>query len=207
MTNSTFREIGFWGSVAACVLGLVNVIICLVKAFEEAVEIHFLEILWEKMPMKTYSTVLYKVSLGILFVAFIMMFISYLVNVDGALKVLMIICKFAQLGSVIAGVIGYFIVRSLSMIQMAMLILVIIELVAFILYLIDRDHRKTAIQMLILSVLTAGSGVVFALVIMLLFLLLCILITNLISGIFREPQHRNVVYDMSGKVIGYWKRE
>lgn len=205
--NRTFREIGFWGSVVACILGLVNVIICLVKAFEESVDIDFLDILWEEMPEKAYYTVLYKVSLGIVFVTFIMMFISYLVNVDGVLKVLMIICKIAQLGSVIAGVVGYFIVRSLSMIQLAMMILLIIELIAFILYLIDRDHRKTAVQMLILSIVTVGGGLAFAVIVLLLFIFICILITNLLSSIFGAKESRNVVYDLSGKVVGYWKRE
>ncbi len=81
------------------------------------------------------------------------------------------------------------------------------EQIAFILYLIDRDHRKTILRVTVFSILTAGSGIVYFLFVFLLILFLLIMIARLLYSIFKEPEHKTAVVDVNGKIIGWLKRE
>lgn len=81
------------------------------------------------------------------------------------------------------------------------------EIVALILFLIDRDHRKTYIKVVIFSIATAGCAVIFTIVAALLFLAVGLLVINLVLSLFQEPEDRIAITDISGKVIGWLKRE
>lgn len=205
MRNEVFREIGFWGSIIAAIVGLANIVICIVngvKNYETALDGDWGNLIIYPVEV-CFSTVLYKVSIGIILLSLLMMFISYLVNVDGILKILMLIAKGLQLVCIGVCLVGFFILQSISFIKLSFIVFAILEVLAFVLYLIDRDHRKTITRVVIFTVITVGSGVVY----MLLIGLLCFFIAGLIASIFREPEHRTVVYDTTGKVIGFLKRE
>ena len=90
---------------------------------------------------------------------------------------------------------------------MSMICFAVIELIAIILYLIDSDHRKTILRVVVFSILTAGCGFIYFVFAMLLIIFLCIMIAKLICAIFKEPEHKTAVIDTSGKVIGWLKRE
>lgn len=209
MKNETFREIGYWGSLSSSILGLINIIICFIKGikiFNTTLQGDVFELIFYPGEI-IFTTVLYKISVGILFVALLMMLISYLINTDGALRILMIICKGIQFFCIGGGLIGYFKLQSLSFIKMSMIYFAVIELIAFILYLIDRDHRKTILRVAVFAILTAGSGIVYYIFAMLLIVFLLIKITILIICIFEEPEHKTAILDMNGKIIGWLKRE
>lgn len=209
MKNETFREIGYWGSIVSAALGLINIIVCFIKGikiFDTTLQGDIMRLL-AYPPEICFSTVLYKISVGVLLLALLMMFVSYLCNTDGVLKFLMIICKIIQLACVAGGFLGYFILQSISFIKMSLICFTIIELTAFILYLIDKDHRKTIIRVAILTLITVGSGIVYFLLEMLLVLFVVMMIVRLLFSIFKEPEHKNVIYDATGKVLGFWKRE
>lgn len=205
MRNEVFREIGFWGSIIAAIVGLANIVICIVNGvnnYETALDGDWGNLIWYPAEV-CFSTVLYKVSVGIILLSLLMMFISYLVNVDGILKILMLIAKGLQLVCIGVCLVGFFILQSISFIKLSFIVFAILEVLAFVLYLIDRDHRKTITRVVIFTVITVGSGVVY----MLFIGLLIFFIAGLIASIFREPEHRTVVYDTTGKVIGFLKRE
>lgn len=209
MKNETFREIGYWGSLSSAILGLINIIICFIKGikiFNTTLQGDVMDLIFYPGEI-IFTTVLYKISVGVLFVALLMMLISYLINTDGALKILMIICKGIQLFCIGVGLIGYFKLQSLSFIKMSMICFAVIELIAFILYLIDRDHRKTILRVAVFAILTAGSGIVYSIFAALLIGFLSIMIVIVISSIFKEPEHKTAILDMNGKIIGWLKRE
>ena len=209
MKNETFREIGYWGSLCSVILGLINIIVCFIKG----IKIFNSTLQGDVMNLITYpaevsfTTVLYKISIAILFIALLMMFISYLINTDGVLRILMIICKGIQLFCICGGLIGYFKLQSISFIKMSVICFAVMELIAFILYLIDKDHRKTIIRVAVFAILTAGSGIIYFLFVFLLILFLLIMIARLLYSIFKEPEHKTAVVDMNGKIIGWLKRE
>ena len=148
MKNETFREIGFWGSLGAAVLGLINYIICLVKG----IQVINTELNGDPFEVLAYAAdasfyaVLYKVSLGILGLAALMMIISFFINTSGALKIIMIVVKTAQIACIAAALIGVFIMHCLALLKLFSLIFAALELISLILYIIDRDHRKTIIR-------------------------------------------------------------
>ena len=209
MKNETFREIGYWGSVVSAVLGLINIIVCFIKG----IKIFNTTLQGDSMNLiiypaeASYTTVLYKISLGVLFIALLMMFISFLVNVDGILKIIMVLCKVIQMACIGGGLVGYFKLQSISFIEMSMICFAVIELIAVILYLIDSDHRKTILRVVVFSILAAGCGFIYFAFAMLLIIFLCIMIVKLICAIFKEPEHKTAVIDTSGNVIGWLKRE
>ena len=209
MKNETFREIGYWGSVVSAVLGLINIIVCFIKGikiFNTTLQGDIMNLII--YPAETsFTTVLYKISLGVLFIALLMMFISFLVNADGILKIIMVLCKVIQMACIGGGLVGYFKLQSISFIKMSMICFAVIELIAIILYLIDSDHRKTILRVVVFSILTAGCGFIYSVFAMLLIIFLCIMIAKLICAIFKEPEHKTAVIDTSGKVIGWLKRE
>jgi hypothetical protein len=209
MKNETFREIGYWGSVVSAVLGLINIIVCFIKGikiFNTTLQGDIMDLII--YPAETsFTTVLYKISLGVLFIALLMMFISFLVNADGILKIIMVLCKVIQMACIGGGLVGYFKLQSISFIKMSMICFAVIELIAIILYLIDSDHRKTILRVVVFSILTAGCGFIYFVFAMLLIFFLCIMIAKLIYAIFKEPEHKTAVIDTSGKVIGWLKRE
>lgn len=209
MKNETFREIGYWGSVVSAVLGLINIIVCFIKGikiFNTTLQGDIMNLII--YPAETsFTTVLYKISLGVLFIALLMMFISFLVNADGILKIIMVLCKVIQMACIGGGLVGYFKLQSISFIKMSMICFAVIELIAIILYLIDSDHRKTILRVVVFSILTAGCGFIYFVFTMLLIIFLCIMIAKLICAIFKEPEHKTAVIDTSGKVIGWLKRE
>jgi hypothetical protein len=209
MKNETFREIGYWGSVVSAVLGLINIIVCFIKGikiFNTTLQGDIMNLII--YPAETsFTTVLYKISLGVLFIALLMMFISFLVNADGILKIIMVLCKVIQMACIGGGLVGYFKLQSISFIKMSMICFAVIELIAIILYLIDSDHRKTILRVVVFSILTAGCGFIYFVFAMLLIIFLCIMIAKLICAIFKEPEHKTAVIDTSGKVIGWLKRE
>lgn len=209
MKNETFREIGYWGSVVSAVLGLINIIVCFIKGikiFNTTLQGDIMDLII--YPAETsFTTVLYKISLGVLFIALLMMFISFLVNADGILKIIMVLCKVIQMACIGGGLVGYFKLQSISFIKMSMICFAVIELIAIILYLIDSDHRKTILRVVVFSILTAGCGCIYFVFAMLLIIFLCIMIAKLICAIFKEPEHKTAVIDTSGKVIGWLKRE
>lgn len=209
MKNETFREIGYWGSVVSAVLGLINIIVCFIKGikiFNTTLQGDIMNLII--YPAETsFTTVLYKISLGVLFIALLMMFISFLVNADGILKIIMVLCKVIQMACIGGGLVGYFKLHSISFIKMSMICFAVIELIAIILYLIDSDHRKTILRVVVFSILTAGCGFIYFVFAMLLIIFLCIMIVKLICAIFKEPEHKTAVIDTSGKVIGWLKRE
>ena len=209
MKNETFREIGYWGSVVSAVLGLINIIVCFIKGikiFNTTLQGDIMDLII--YPAETsFTTVLYKISLGVLFIALLMMFISFLVNADGILKIIMVLCKVIQMACIGGGLVGYFKLQSISFIKMSMICFAVIELIAIILYLIDSDHRKTILRVVVFSILTAGCGFIYFVFAMLLIFFLCIMIAKLIYAIFKEPEHKTAVIDTNGKVIGWLKRE
>lgn len=209
MKNETFREIGYWGSICSVILGLINIIVCFIKGikiFNTTLQGDIMNLIIYPAEV-SFTTVLYKISIAILFIALLMMFISYLINTDGILKILMIICKGIQLFCICGGLIGYFKFQSISFIEISVICFTVIELLAFILYLIDRDHRKTILRVAVFSILTAGCGIVYFVFAFLLILFLLIMITRLLYSIFKEPEHKTAVVDMNGKIIGWLKRE
>lgn len=209
MKNETFQEISYWGSLCSVILGLINIIVSFIKG----IKIFDTTLQGDVMNLITYpaeisfTTLLYKISIGILFIALLMMLISYLINTDGILKILMIICKSIQLFCICGGLIGYFKLQSISFIKMSVICFTIIEVTAFILYLIDRDHRKTILRVALFSILTAGSGIIYFIFVFLLILFLLIMIVRLLYSIFKEPEHKTAIIDMNGKIIGWLKRE
>ncbi len=165
MENETFRKIANWGSMGSAVLGLINVIICFVKATkifntELNGDIFNLFIYPAKI---CFGTLLYKVSIIVALFALIMMLVSYMVNTKGVLKILMIICKGLQLISLIIGLLCYAVFKDMGFIELSVFVIVIIEILSFVLYIIEREHRKTIIHIVILLILTAGSGFVYIL--------------------------------------------
>lgn len=209
MKNESFREIGYWGSIVSVVFCLVNIIICFVKGvklFDTTLQRDSMRLIIYPCEI-CFSTILYKVSVIILFLSLLMMFISYIINTDSVKKILMIICKVIQLLCVCCGLIGYFKFCSSSFIKKLLMCFAVVELIVLILYLIDRGHRKTIIRVAILTIITVGSGVVYLLFAIVLFLWIMGLFVSLLSVIFGKHEPKNVVYDTTGKIIGYWKRE
>lgn len=209
MKNETFREVAFWGTIVSAVLGLINVIICFVngvKILDTKLKGDISQLF--EYPMEIcFHTILYKISIVVLLVAFVMMLISFLINTDGILKILMIICKVIQLVCIAGGLIGYFVLKSLSFIYLSMIAFSIIELIVLILYIIDSDHRKTILRVLLFSLLTAGSGVVFMLIAGILAFIIILFVARFVGSLFCESEPKNTIYDVNGKILGWMKRE
>lgn len=129
------------GGLCSVILGLINIIVCFIKG----IKIFNTTLQGDVMNLITYpaevsfTTVLYKICIAILFIALLMMFISYLINTDGVLRILMIICKGIQLFCICGGLIGYFKLQSISFIKMSVICFAVMELIAFILYLVSAD--------------------------------------------------------------------
>ena len=209
MRNETFREVGYWGCFTAFILGLINIIICLIKSIKSYVsapEGDFTDIISDTAEV-SYSTLLYKISVGVLLFSFLLILISFLINTDGALKIIMLICKILQLGCIGMGLWGFFKLQDPARIKLSLIAFSVIEILVLILYLIDRDHRKTITRVAVFSILTLGSGLIFMIVTFLLLTLIMLKIVIFISSIFRAPEHRTAVVDLDGKVIGWLKRE
>lgn len=208
MKNETFREIGYWGSFGAAILSIVNVIICLVKSIKEykAGEYRdFVDII-SKVPEYSYASMLFKITVGILLFSFVMMFISYMINASGTLKVFMIIMKALQLGCIGFAVLNVISVRSISVAKIPMIILGVAEVVIFILYLIDSDHRKSIIRMAVFSIQVLGAGFIFMLMSILLILAVCISICSVVDAVLRASEPRFALYDTTGKFVGWIAR-
>ncbi len=105
------------------------------------------------------------------------------------------------------GLWGFFKLQDLARIKISLIAFSVIEILVLILYLIDRDHRKTITRVVVFSMLTLGSGLVFMIVTFLLLVLIMLKIVIFISSIFRELEHRTAIVDLDGKVIGWLKRE
>lgn len=90
---------------------------------------------------------------------------------------------------------------------MSVICFAVIELIAFILYLIDRDLRKTILRVAIFSILTAGSGIIYFLFVFFLILFLLMMIARLLCSIFKKTEHKTAVVNMNRKIIGWLKRE
>ena len=201
MKNEAFREVGFWGSMVAAVVGLVNCIILLVKGIKISGSDPMSAMAYPAD--NSFDTILYKVSVGILAISLISMLISFLVNTDGALRVFMIVMKVLQAGCIAGALIGLFVMHDLAIIKLVGVAFAAIELIVFILYLIDSDHRKTIIRVALLTILTVGSGAVFFLVEMLLMLLLVLTIVVLLFAIFFKTEKRVMILDANGKFLGW----
>ena len=209
MKNEIYREIAYWGSIGAVVLGLINIIICFVKGiniYNTELQGDFIQLIMYPAGICFY-TILYKISLAVTFLTLVMMSISYLINTDGILKILMIICKAIQLICVLGCLIGFFIFKDVSFIKLSMLFFAVMELIALILYLIDREHRKTIIRVVVFALLTVGSGVIYTVIVFLLMIVICFFLIRLLYSFFREPEHIDVLYDVNGKILGWIKRE
>lgn len=102
MKNEIFREIGYWGSLGAAVLTLINCIVCVVKGIKELnteLKGDFMGVLTYPAEHGYYS-VLFKICVGILAISILMMIISFLMNTDGAIRIIMIIVKMIQIACI-----------------------------------------------------------------------------------------------------------
>lgn len=206
MRNETFKTIGFWGSFVAVILTVINIIMCVVKSvdlFKSGEGNDFMYIL-DNTAEIGFSTVLYKVAVAVLLVSLAMMVISYLVNTDGALKIFMILIKLIQLGSIITAVMAYFVLQSKSVLEMALLVIAVFEMIAFILFLIDSDHRKCAVKVAVHTLVTVGGGVLFMILGYIAIGALAIVVAIFIIKLFKDPGHRYTYRDSRGNVLSYW---
>lgn len=190
-----FKRIGFWGSLCGVVLGLINCIMCIVEGIEvsKVKDIDFLTYAINTC----YYTIMYKVSIAFVFLAIIMMSISYLVNTDGAKRVLMIICKGFQSVSICCSLIGFFIIQDKNFVEESLMVFAGLELLALILYIIDSDHRRTGIQVFVFSIATVGSGLFY----------LCVVIIAFVIAFFMSQKEETEVFGKDGKFIGWLRRE
>lgn len=209
MKNETFREIGYWSSVGAAILGLINCILCFIKG----IKVFDTEL--SKDPFNliaytaehTYSTVLYKISLAVLAITVLSMMISFFINAGSFLKTIMAIARIVQAVAIGTILLSVYVIHNFALIKVFAIIFAVMELVALILYLIERDHRKTITRVVVFFIATAGSGIIFMLVAMLLIISLTIMLAVLVYSIFKEPEHKTAVIDLNGKVIAWLKRE
>ena len=209
MRNELFKSIGYWSGVFGAVLGLINFIICFingVKVLDTELDDDVMALIWYPAE-HGFDTVLYKVSIGIAVLTTVAMLISFLINNNGVLKILMIIIKVIQTISIGLCVVAYFVLQSISFVELSVAAFAIAELIALILYIIDRDHRKTAIQVFVFMIMTLGSCVAYSVLLMLIVIAVLFVIIRFIWSIFQEPEHRTTIYDTSGNIIGFLKRD
>lgn len=201
MRNETFRKISFFVSLGAAILSLINVIISLVKATKE--EGNFVDAMWSDTYLDySFGSVLYKIALVLILISVLMMTISFLINTDGILKILMIITRTVQIVCLIVGGIAAFLTQIIDMLGMAFMLFAIMEVVAFILYLIDRDHRNTILRVLVFDAWSLGAGIIFSIGMI---ILLAVLVIKVLSWFTKEREYGKAIVDKDGKIIGWLK--
>ncbi len=207
MKNKIFREIGYWTSISAAILGLINIIFYLIKGIKllnKEFEGDITRVFF--YPMESFYSVMYKISLVILVISAFSMIISFLINTNGILKIIMVITVAIQTMCIGMAIIGI-LIQYIALVKLAAIFFSIMELVALTLYIIEKEHRKTIIRVIVFSLLTIGSGFIYMLFLFLLMLFLLIILWRLLYIIFKEPEHKTAIIDMNGKIIGWLKRE
>ena len=208
MKNRLFKDIGYWSGLTSVILVLINFIVC----FIEGTKIYGLMIeSWGDLfiyPSTIASeTLIYKISILIIVISILMMTISYIVNADGILKTTMIVCKSIQLICIIGGGIAYY-VRAAGILKVLLIGFSIVELIVLILYIIDQDHRKTILQVILFSIITVFSPLVYMLVITVVMFYLFIKIFLFVGSIFfYQPEHKTAILDLDGNIIGWLKKD
>lgn len=205
MKNETFRGIGYWGSFGAVILTVINIILCLVKAISEYKQgkgRDFMDVVSNTVDL-SYSSVLFKVAMGILLFSLLLMFISYMINANAVLRVLMLIVTLVQIGSVILMIAEEFVFGRKSVMIAELITFAIATAIAFILYLVESDHRKQIIRMAVFTILVAGGGVVFMLIVIAGILLFAISFCMLVDAILKASEPKFILYDTAGHIIGW----
>lgn len=206
MQNETFREIGYKSSIGALGLGVINIILCFLKGiqiYDTELNGDFFSLIWYP-PEICFGTVLYKISIVVVLFALLMMFVSYMVNTNGALKILMIICKVIQLVCLLLSLVLTFAIHSLSMLSTGLMIVAILEFITFILYIIEGEHRRIIIRVFLFSILTVGSGIVYM---MLLFCGIAFIIFKLIRFFATDSRSSSTSYSSNKKTTSNHKSD
>lgn len=210
MKNEIFREIGYWGSLSAAVLTLINCVLCVVKGIKEfntELEGNFIGVLTYPAEHGYYS-LLFKICVGILGFSILMMIISFFMNTDGAIRIIMIIVKMIQIASVGAFVFMKYVMKDITLSTMMVIIFIVMELIAFVLYLVERNYRKTILRVAAFTIWTLGFGVIFLIFSMILLGVLSFTIVSFMCSLFGgEPEYKTAIVDLNGKIVGWLKRE
>jgi hypothetical protein len=207
MRNEVFRKLAYWSAFSAVIVALINIVMCVVKTvklYNTELKSDFLDVVIYYPPEMCTQMILYKISIGILVFSALMMIISFLVNNSGVLKTIMIICRIAQLICLVINLIDYFVIINLEMFVIVWFVFLFFELIALILYIIDSNHRRTLLRIIIFAIMAAGIGVVYMLLwfcVLLLCLYLLIKIVLVICG--NEEAKQPVLKDKFGNVV-YW---
>jgi hypothetical protein len=201
MRNETFRKISFFVSLGAAILSLINIIISLVRATKEVG--NFIDAINDGSFLEySFGSVLYKIAFILILISVLTMTISFLINTDGILKILMIIIRAVQIGALIVGGVATFSTQIFNMFGIAFMLFAIMEVIAFILYLIDRDHRNTILRVLVFDVWSLGAGIIFMIGMI---ILLFVLVIKVFSWFTEERKYGKAVVDKDGKIIGWLK--
>ena len=178
MSNKLFKTISFWTCIAALVLSVVNTVLTVLSEVNDGKGDIFDDIM-----ENGYQTIWYKLSLGLIGLGFIMLLVSYFVNSGIAKRIIMAVLKAAQ---VLGLGYGLFIDnyngswrpdRSTkeaieTSFYIALIVVGVATLVSLIFWLIDKNHRKDFLRLLVFAAITAAGvfSIVLAIIALILFI-------------------------------------
>lgn len=199
MKNKLFQKIGYWSALGAAALSLINCIVYLIMGIVKLNSQHkdnydlvsyFLD--------GSYGSVIFKICLGVFALSALAFMISFFINAKPVLKIIMAIFKVTQAACVPAAIVFQFLS---GVAYIFVVIFFVLELAVLALYIIDRDHRKTILRVILFFVIMVSCPLIFVLIA----LLLIFAVVNLIMGLFQEPEHEDKfgLYDKEGNLLGW----
>ena len=204
MKNEGFKAVGFWGSILAVIITVINIVLCMVNGFKDESHGSFFDVLDETAGL-SYETVLFKVAVGIMLFSCLMLLISYVANTDGVLRVLMMIFKLAQFGCIVVVLYSGYVLYDVALAKLMLVVIAVTEIFSLILYLVDSDHRKCALKMALHALITFGAGGLFLIATYLIIIVATFLALYFLYIIFNDPAHRHTIITSTGRVYHFWE--
>lgn len=196
-------------SRVAIILTVINILLCLLSSYQlyssgepigydNSILVYFI--------YKCVETLLYKVSIVVIAISFLVFFVSYVINTTGLQRKLMLTFK------VIQTVVGLFLLCNyifllcelpllfnFNILIISVVIIIALEFGAYFLYLRDRKYKKIFFEIVRATVLTFGSGA-------LIWALLMYKIIRILMNIFMGGGEE-LIYNRKGQVIGSFFKE
>lgn len=162
MSDKTCRKIALGVSIGAAVLALINLILCFrndsidTSGFMRKFMNNEHDALFSAVSELYYAAILYKICIFAVVIAIVLMTISYFECNKGALGVIVIVCRGLQVLGGILEIITSLI--SSYYVGLGTIGIATLELIVFILFMIDRRNRKRYFQIMLLSLWTAFAS-------------------------------------------------
>lgn len=166
LKDERFRKYAFWAGVGAVILSVLNIILCIKKGkstwdVQANGEMGILDML-EYYSYHYVDTVVFKIAILLAIAGIILLCVSYVINTeDHTKRMFMIVCRGIQGGCLLCIGILFLVdkvfrtTEYIGVIARSLLVLfAIAELIAFILYMMDGNHRKTCLWITLVTAWT-----------------------------------------------------